>query len=369
MDKKFILINFTCRNVNNKFFWNILLNNYNKLINKIISNSYNHYELENFVNLCTSISAAYLKNELYYNRVYFPIVLDNDNEIKDISLDLIAPLFERDQSNSFKIFKNQLLTKPDQQESLFDRLKSIIISKTRQELIQRFKEEEPGGYKILRNIKLAPTRNKNIKKFEDQFNTYLYYCEKEYQEPLLDHLNAELPEIAQEELNELARVAAKNDTIIPKILENILVNIKKNSSCRDFIELSYLFKTIKTVMLYTTSSIDNVYENIEYNNNHNGEYYNSSIFKEMEDYIVLIVKDKYQNNGKINEKVASYYELVLTEYFKDLIHAHNNNTLPHYFNNANRDFIADDNFTQHKTRIEYLVKNCKNKLAEVISKY
>ncbi len=201
---------------------------YNYLINRIIDGSYNRQDLKQFINLCTSISAAYLKNELYYNRIYFPIVHENSNDLKDISLDLIAPLFERDESGSFKLFKQNLQSVYDElaEELLYNRLKSIIISKTRQELIERFKEEEPGGYKILRNIKLVPTRNKNIKKFNIQFNTYYYYFEGECQEPAIDHLKAELPEIEQDELLVLTRIACKQDTIIPKILECILINIQ-----------------------------------------------------------------------------------------------------------------------------------------------
>ena len=338
------------------------------LIGRILDDTYTPQDVIQFVNLCTSISAAYIKNELYYNRIYFPIVQDNHNEIKDISLDLIAPLFERDSSNSFKIFQNQLII-DSQPESLLYRLKSIIINKTRQELIQRFKEEEPGGYKILRNIKLAPSRTKTIKKFEDQFTTYFFYSDKEYSEPVLDHLNAELPEIDQDELKELALIATKKETVIPKILENILVNIKKNKACRDFIELSCLFKTLKAILLFKTTSFDNVYEQVEHNNNHHNGFNNSTIFEELDDYINFAIKEKYQSFGKIDENVACYYRSVLSEYFKDMVFAHDNNTLPHYFNNTNRDFIADDDFTLHKTRIEYLVKNCKNKLAEIISKY
>ena len=203
------------------------------LIGRILDDTYTHQDVIQFINLCTSISAAYLKNELYYNRIYFPIVQDNNSELKDISLDLIAPLFERDSTNSFKIFQNQLIL-DSQPESLLYRLKSIIINKTRQELIQRFKEEEPGGYKILRNIKLAPSRNKAIGKFEDQFNTYLYYCENKHSEPVLDHLHAELPEIDQDELKELALQATKNDTVIPKILENILARYQIKSCLPGF---------------------------------------------------------------------------------------------------------------------------------------
>ena len=148
-----------------------------------------------------------------------------------------------------------------------------------------------------------------------------------------------------------------------------MLDIKSNPACRDFIELSCLFKTLKSILLFKTTSIDSVFEQVEHNNNGHNGYYNSAIFEEIDDYINFTIKEKYQTPGKIDENVACYYRSVLLEYFKDMVFAHNNNTLPHYFNNTNRDFIADDDFIQHKTRIEYLVKNCKNKLAEIISKY
>ena len=122
-------------------------------------------------------------------------------------------------------------------------------------------------------------------------------------------------------------------------------------------------------MLTTTTSLDNVNEQIvSTQNGHNG-HYNSTIFKEIDDYITIIIKQKYLSKDKIGDRVASYYKLVLSEYFTDLIHAHNKNTLPQYFKNTHRDFIPNADFHQHKTRIEYLVKNCKNKLIEIISEY
>jgi len=341
----------------------------NLLIGRILDDSYNHQDVVLFINLCTSIAAAYLKTELFYKRIYFPIVQDSNNELKDISLDLIAPLFERDQSDSFKIFKSQLLAKHNQCESLFNRLKSIIISKTRQELIQRFKEEEPGGYKILRNIKLAPDRNSKIKTFNDQSKTYFYYFEGECQEPFIDHLQAELPEIEIENLVDITRVALLQDTVIPKILEYILIYIKKDNTCRDFVEISSLFKALKKVLLYQTVPIDNVFQHNGYSNNHNGEEYNSIIYRELEDYIVLTVKDKYQNKGKITENEALYYKSVIKEYFNDIVFAHNNNALPHYLNNGHSNFVTEDNSTIHRTRIEYIIKICKKRLYQIISKY
>ncbi|NHZ87044.1 MAG: hypothetical protein GWP19_14425 [Planctomycetia bacterium] len=344
---------------------------YNYLINRIIDGSYNRQDLKLFINLCTSISAAYLKNEIYYNRIYFPIVHQDDSDLKDISLDLIAPLFARDETGSFKFFKRNLRLIYDQltEELLYNRLKSIIISKTRQELIERFKEEEPGGYKILRNIKLAPTRSNNIKKFNIQFNTYYYYFEGDCQEPVIDHLNAELPEIEQNELLEIVRIICKKDTAIPKILECILLNVQKNVTTRNFIEVSSLFKALKNVLLYKTVPIDSTLEYNGYSNNHNRDNYNSKIFQELYESIILAVQDKYIDSGKINENVASYYRSILKEYFNDIIFANHNNTLPHYMNNGHSKLIKQEHLAMHKTRIEYLVKICKKKLGQIISKY
>ncbi len=43
----------------------------NLLILRILEDSYNDQDLKLSINFCTSISAAYLKNELYYNRLDF----------------------------------------------------------------------------------------------------------------------------------------------------------------------------------------------------------------------------------------------------------------------------------------------------------
>jgi len=348
-----------------------LFSKYNYLIKNILSNSYNHIELENFVNLCTSISATYLKNELFYNRLYFPIKNKDDNDLKDISLDLIAPLFERDESKSFKVFKHYFLSDNSQldDDSLYIRLKRIIISKTKQELIEHFKEEEPGGYKILRNIKLAPTRDNKINKFDDQSKTYFYYYEGECQVPAIDYLKAELSEIESDELLDLVRIACKKYTIIPKILEYVLMNIQKNDTCRNFIEISSLFKALKNILLFKTVPLDSSFENYGYINKQNGDKYYSKIFQELDKCIILSVKEKYIDTGKIDKDITRYYNSVLKEYFYDIIFAHVNNTLPHYLNNRNSLPIQIDNFAKHRSRISYLIKICKKRLELIISKY
>ena len=345
----------------------------NPLIKRIIDDSYSHQDINEFINICSSISAAYLKNEIYYSRLYFPIVIENDNELKDTCLDLIAPLFARDKSNSFYIFKKGLLSKHNQliEQSLYWRLKSIIISKTKQELIERFKKEEPSGYKILRNIKLAPARDNRLKDFNDQFNTYIYCCEEECSKPEIDYLNAELPEIDPDALLDLARNACKKYTMIPKILDYILISVKNENTYRDFIAISSLFKALKEILQPKTIYLDDVILHNEYSNNHNGHNgidYSSNIYQELEDYIILTVKNKYQANDEINENEANYYKLVLKEYFKDMIFA-NNKTLPHYLNNGHNILTTNDIFTSHKSKIEYLIKTCKKELFRIISKY
>ena len=354
-----------------KYIINNSYSNYNTLITRILDNSYNYQDLNLFVNLCSSISAAYLKNELFYNRLYFPIINKDDNDLKDISLDLIAPLFKRDESNNFKLLNKYLLFQYNRnvEGSLYNRLKSIIISKTKQELIERFKEEEPGGYKILRNIKLAPNRHNKIKTFDDQFNTYFYHFKEECQEPVINHLKANLPKIEQDELLELARIACKKDTTMPTILEYILINIQKNNTYRDFVEISSLFKALKTVMLFKTVPLDKNFDNNRYSNKQNGEEYNSHIFHELYEYVVLAVKKKYFNTNKINEETTRVYISILEEYYKDRIIANIRKQLPHYLNNGYSKLIAKKNLTYHQVRIEYLIKIGNKKLLQIISKY
>jgi len=346
---------------------NTSINNNNLLIIRILENSYNHKELQEFIHLCCSISAAYLKSELYQNKIYFPIIYNSDEEIIDNALDLIAPLFKRNGNNSFPLLNQAIQTK-DKNDSLFIKLKSVIISKTQQELIERYKKEEPGGYKILRNIRLAPTRNEKIRVLSDQSKTYFYYSERECQEPAIDYLNAELPEIDTEELLELASIICKKYTVIPKILEYILINVRNNNACRDFIPVSSLFKALKQIMLIKTIPLDSIWGHNGYSNNHTDDY-NSKIFHSINEYIVHQVKKIYVNTVKIDEDTASCYKSVLQEYFRDMIFANDSNPLPHYWNNGYSDYIKNDNFVQHKTRIEYLVKLCKNQLGQYISEY
>ena len=67
--------------------------NIDKLILPFIDDSYNNVDVRSLANLCCSISAAYLKKELYYNRSYSPIVFENSSDLNTVSSVQIDPLF------------------------------------------------------------------------------------------------------------------------------------------------------------------------------------------------------------------------------------------------------------------------------------
>lgn len=345
-------------------------NNYESLISRILNGSSKLNDINDFVNLCCSISAAYLKNELYFNRIYFPIFKENNEELKDISLDLIAPLFARDNNNKFHLINRYLNSNSSQlvEESLFTKLKRLIISKTKQELIEQFKNVEPGGYKILRNIKLAPSRDNNIQKYTKGFCTYLYYSTAEKQDLYLDKLNVSLPELDSDELLELVRGVCKNNSIMPVMIENILIAIKNNRNCSDCIEISALFKAFRSILLADMIPLENINEQNRISGNIYADEYHFTIIHILEKFISATVKSKYLDKVKINKSTAINYEKILKEYFYDIVFSNKTKPLPHYINGYNHRNNGNSYISDDKIRLTYLVKVTKNKLFNIISK-
>jgi hypothetical protein len=73
-----------------------------KIIERVISNNYSKNDLIHLVHLCTALATAYLKNRLYFGRLYFAIQTDHKQDLHDLAIDSIASLFQRDECDEFQ---------------------------------------------------------------------------------------------------------------------------------------------------------------------------------------------------------------------------------------------------------------------------
>ncbi|RMD95349.1 MAG: hypothetical protein D6814_13340 [Calditrichaeota bacterium] len=154
--------------------------NLHHLVPKICTGDYTQQELITFVNLVQKISLSYLKYQEVIGKHIRWERRERSNELEDMAIDCVAGLFMRNESNDFVQFKRYFEphlakeTPPDSVELLI-LLRRLVIKKTKQELSRIFKERDPEGAKIIRNIRVAVKNASDLATFREMGKEYIYY--------------------------------------------------------------------------------------------------------------------------------------------------------------------------------------------------
>lgn len=150
-----------------------------KIVKCICTGQYKEYDLVDFVNLLQKISLSYLKYQEVIGKHIRWERDNNSNELEDLALDCVAGLFMRNDKGEFvqliKYFKPYLdsIEEMDEVEVLV-LLRRLVIKKTKQELSRIFKERDPEGAKIVRNIKVAIKSCSDFASFKEMGREFIY---------------------------------------------------------------------------------------------------------------------------------------------------------------------------------------------------
>jgi len=150
------------------------------LVASICNRTYKETELTEFVNLVQKISLSYLKYQEVIGKHIRWERSKNMSELDDLALDCVAGLFMRDDKGNFiqlnKYFcqNSEDIARLDDDEVMV-LLRRLVIKKTKQELSRIFKERDPEGAKIVRNIKVAIKTASDFSSFKEMGREYIYF--------------------------------------------------------------------------------------------------------------------------------------------------------------------------------------------------
>lgn len=155
------------------------IKNLSALIKNIYNDTYSHCELLDFVNLSQRIAVSYLK---YQEVTGKNISLDKRgiyNNLEDVAMDCIATLFMRDNKNRFPQLRKYFADIIDSSVEMDDKdilikLRGLIIKKTKQELSRIFRERDPEGAKILRNVRVALKNASDLDSFKEMGREFVH---------------------------------------------------------------------------------------------------------------------------------------------------------------------------------------------------
>ncbi len=150
-----------------------------KLVLSICGGKYSQSDLGEFVSLVQKISLSYLKYQEVIGKHIRWERNKNIGELEDLALDCVAGLFMRNEQGMFIQFNKYFLQNSMNLAALADAdimvlLRRLVIKKTKQELSRIFKERDPEGAKIVRNIKVAIKSSADFESFKEMGREYIY---------------------------------------------------------------------------------------------------------------------------------------------------------------------------------------------------
>ena len=150
------------------------------LIKDICNGTYTPMQLTEFINISQKIAVSYLKYLEINGRNIRPRYQETTNELENVAIDCIASLFMRNETGEFvqltRYFGNVVDSpEPPTEPLLANMLRRLIVKKTKQELSRIFKERDPEGAKIIRNIKVAIRNSQKFSSIKEMGRDFVYF--------------------------------------------------------------------------------------------------------------------------------------------------------------------------------------------------
>jgi len=149
------------------------------LVRNICASNYSPNELTEFVIISQKIAISYLKYLEVIGRNIRPKKSEGVNELEDVAIDCIAGLFIRNDNGEFTQLQRYFGPKIESDTTLNEveaasMLRRLIVKKTKQELSRIFRERDPEGAKIIRNIKVAIRSSNELKSFKEMGREFIF---------------------------------------------------------------------------------------------------------------------------------------------------------------------------------------------------
>lgn len=149
------------------------------LVRNICACNYSASELTEFVDISQKIAISYLKYLEVIGRNIRPKKSEGMTELEDVAIDCIAGLFMRNDKDEFTQLQRYFGPRI-QSDIAFNEmeassmLRRLIVKKTKQELSRIFRERDPEGAKIIRNIKVAIRSSTDLQSFREMGREFIF---------------------------------------------------------------------------------------------------------------------------------------------------------------------------------------------------
>ncbi|NOY78243.1 MAG: hypothetical protein GXO76_10290 [Calditrichaeota bacterium] len=354
---------------------------------RLLSNSYSDHDLLAFIDLSEKIAVGYLRFLQFSGKKIAPSNAFESSELSNVAIDCIAPIFRRNEALEFIELKRFFSRHFDHGKVpddlvLFVELKRLVIQSVKQGLAILFRERDPEGARLLRNIRGAIQKSDDIILFENLSQVYVFSPvnlndpdlfrkfvrrEVDIHHPLVrEKLRRDLPLIPIDDL--------KNDFLanyspylqIPALIRNLLKLVSEKKTFANYLTVDEIVDVVKEFkrrevsledipdQILTDETPENSYEARQFDH----------IMAQMPRRISELIKWKYGTNRKFPPEVLSAFQKALMSFSENYMNGKKKVSHFHLLKTYLPDLTFQDYRKTYRNAFEYLIKNLRREMKE-----
>ncbi len=352
--------------------------NLTQLVYSICDGSYSQAGLIHYIDLAQKISLSYLKYQEMLGKRISGDAWEADLELADLAMDCIAELFGRDDAGRFpqlkKYYEGKFAEMPfinDAEVLILTR--RLIVRKTKQELSRIFRERDPEGAKIVRNIKVAIRTAPDLHLFRELGKEFVFHgplsrCEQNdaVGKAMAQYLRRTQPPLPEEMLHKLFLDNFRSGDSVSVSIRRLLEALHGMSEYQNFCGLDVVVKLVRYVKfdvcrdrIAAGESVSTPSDELE--------------SKEMEGYINVVMESiwlrldsQYLRTSKLPIEKARIYHRALRDVLYDLIQKRDTSS---YYRNLKfyiPELTQKEYRQQERSVFEYLAKLAKKEFRKYL---
>ena len=341
------------------------------LISDICTGSYCQAQLIQFINLTKKISLGYLKYQEVIGKRISTERSESHAELQDVALDCIAELFSGDGAGKFpqlQKYYDPFLSQASMNDAeILALTRRLVVRKTKQELSRIFRERDPEGAKIVRNIKVAVRSSEKLEMFRDLGKEFVFYKNgidlnnegPASLEVISQYLRREASPIPEDLLHtRFVDIYHPNDSISSAI-KKLLKTIHELDEYQNFLAMDVIVKMIRdikyTVFREKLTAEDKVPTPLDQMETQEIESYIQIVMEQIDKKIQKL----YVKSNKLSREKARIYSLALRDVLLDLLQKKDSSS---YYRNLKYyipELTQSEYRKNERTIFEYLAKVAK----------
>lgn len=347
--------------------------NLTQVVYSICDGSYDQAGLIHFINLAQRISLSYLKYQEMLGKRISGDAWESDLELADLAMDCIAELFGRDDTGRFpqlkKYYEGKFAEMPHVNDAeVLILTRRLIVRKTKQELSRIFRERDPEGAKIVRNIKVAIRTASDLHLFRELGKEFIYQSTGTTgtAAATASYLRRPLPPIPEEILHKTFLDNYRSGDSVSVSIRRLLTAIHSLENYQNFCAIDAVVKMVRYVKfdacrdrLAMGDSVATPADELE--------------SKEMEEYITTVMSSlwtrldsQYLRTQKLPVEKAGIYHQALRDVLYDLIQKRDTSS---YYRNLKfyMPALTQQEYRQQERSVfEYLAKLAKKEFRKYL---